>query len=102
LLTKDAIITFYSVPGEIMACSAIEGLADKIINALPTSLVSLSEEVRDIVRDGLKEQLTKLDLVPKEEFDIQCMVLARTQAKLIELEQTLTELEEKIRNQATV
>ncbi|HLF66381.1 MAG TPA: accessory factor UbiK family protein, partial [Gammaproteobacteria bacterium] len=38
------------------------------------------------------EQLQKLDVVPREEFDTQCAVLARTQAKLQELEQILTDL----------
>ena len=65
---------------------------------MPANLVALSEDVRAIIRDGLKEQLAKLDLVPKEEFDIQCVVLERTQAKLVELERALVELEEKIRN----
>lgn len=85
-----------------MNCSAIESLADKIIGALPSSLVALSEDVRDVLRDGLKDQLAKLDLVPKEEFDVQCAVLERTQAKLAELERMLFEIEEKVRNQATV
>lgn len=80
-----------------MKCSAVESLADKILEGLPPSLLALSEDVRDILRDVLKEQLLKLDLVPKEEFDIQCAVLERTQAKLVELEQILIQLEEKIR-----
>ncbi|MFA6036726.1 MAG: accessory factor UbiK family protein [Legionellales bacterium] len=80
-----------------MNCSTIESLADKILEGLPPSLVALSEDVRDILRDVIKEQLLKLDLVPKQEFDIQCAVLERTQAKLVELEQILIKLEEKIR-----
>lgn len=80
-----------------MNCSVVESLADKILEGLPPSLVALSEDVRDILRDELKEQLLKLDLVPKEEFDIQCAVLERTQTKLVELEQILIQLEEKIR-----
>jgi ubiquinone biosynthesis accessory factor UbiK len=97
--TKNAIITLYSIiEGKIMTnCSAIESLADRITSALPPSLLALSEDVREIIKDGVKEQLLKLDLVPKEEFDIQCQVLARTQAKLVELERVLVELEEKIR-----
>lgn len=81
-----------------MNCSVIESLADKVISALPPGFVALSEEVRSVLRDHLKEQLTKLDLVPKEEFDIQCNVLMRTQTKLAELERTLIELEEKLRH----
>ncbi len=80
-----------------MNCSALENVADKILQALPPGLVALSEDMRDLMRDGLKEQLLKLDLVPKEEFDIQCEVLHRTTAKLVELERALEQLEEKIR-----
>lgn len=80
-----------------MNCSAIENLTDKILQTVPPGLMALSEDVRDLMRDKLKEQLTKLDLVPKEEFDTQCNVLQRTQAKLVELERIVIELEEKIR-----
>lgn len=82
-----------------MNCSTLDSLADKILSNLPPGLLALSEEVRDILRDGLKDQLAKLDLVPKEEFDVQCAVLLRTQAKLAELEQTLLNVETKIREQ---
>jgi hypothetical protein len=37
----------------------------------------------------------RLDLVTREEFDVQCEVLARTRAKLQELEAKLAELESK-------
>ncbi len=77
----------------MMDCSAIERLTDKILQALPPSLVALSEDIRELIRDQVKEQLLKLDLVPREEFDTQCAVLARTQAKLNELEQVLADIE---------
>lgn len=80
-----------------MPCSSIENLSDKILQALPPGLAALSQDMREVLRDELQAQLLKLDLVPKEEFDIQCAVLKRTQTKLAELERVLVELEEKIR-----
>ena len=41
----------------------------------------------------LQSQLTRLDLVTREEFDVQSAVLRRTREKLAVLEQRLAELE---------
>ena len=45
---------------------------------------------------ALRATFAKLDLVTREEFDIQQEVLARTRAKLEELEKQVTELEAKV------
>ena len=44
----------------------------------------------------LQSQLTRLDLVNREEFDVQTQVLLRTREKLALLEQRLAELESKL------
>jgi ubiquinone biosynthesis accessory factor UbiK len=80
-----------------MMNATIDSLTDKILQALPPSLVALSEDARAIARDLVQDQLRKLDLVSRDEFDIQCATLARTQEKLASLEKLLTELEEKIK-----
>lgn len=45
------------------------------------------------IRQTLQSQLTRLDLVNREEFDVQTQVLLRTREKLAALEQRLAELE---------
>lgn len=45
------------------------------------------------IRQTLQSQLTRLDLVSREEFDVQTQVLLRTREKLALLEQRLSELE---------
>jgi len=45
------------------------------------------------IRALLTQQFARLDLVTREEFDIQTKVLARTREKIEELERKLTELE---------
>lgn len=45
------------------------------------------------IRQVLQSQLTRLDLVSREEFDVQTQVLLRTREKLALLEQRLSELE---------
>jgi BMFP domain-containing protein YqiC len=74
----------------------LESLTERITAALPPQLAALSEDVRALVRDLVKEQLLKLDLVPREEFDIQCAVLKRLETKLAELEKLFAQLEETI------
>jgi ubiquinone biosynthesis accessory factor UbiK len=51
----------------------------------------LEKNVRGLMTQGFQ----KLDLVTREEFDIQTQVLARTRAKLEELEAKITALENK-------
>jgi len=47
------------------------------------------------LRALLQSAFSRLDLVTREEFDVQREVLARTRAKLAELEAKLAELEKK-------
>lgn len=54
---------------------------------------SPARDLEQNLRDGLSGWLTKLDLVSREEFDVQTEVLARTRDKLTQLEKRLAELE---------
>jgi len=68
-------------------------------------LSELSNKIREIVKDSplpdieknidalLKSMFTKMELVTREEFDIQTEVLRRTRQKLEELEKKLSEIE---------
>ena len=49
------------------------------------------------LKAGVTSMLTKLDLVSREEFDVQAAVLARTREKLGQLEARLAELEKRDR-----
>ena len=60
------------------------------------SEVANSSPARDIERNMralLTQGFAKLDLVTREEFDVQTQVLARTREKLTELEARVAELE---------
>ena len=68
-------------------------------------LNELSNKIREIVEDSplpdieknidalLKGMFTKMELVTREEFDVQTEVLKRTRQKLEELEKKLFEIE---------
>jgi BMFP domain-containing protein YqiC len=54
---------------------------------------SPARDLEKNLKAGLTGWLTKLDVVTREEFDIQSQVLARTREKLTQLEARLKELE---------
>jgi BMFP domain-containing protein YqiC len=70
----------------------IEKLVASLTSQLPSGLSGLKEETENNVKAILQQQFTKLDLVTREEFDVQSAVLARTRAKLEALEKTIAGL----------
>ncbi len=60
---------------------------------MPKGLRDFGDDVEKKVRQVLQSQLTRLDLVSREEFDVQTQVLLRTREKLALLEQRISELE---------
>ncbi|AXF78915.1 accessory factor UbiK family protein [Erwinia tracheiphila] len=71
----------------------IEQLARQVHNAMPKGIRELSDDVENKIRQALQSQLSRLDLVNREEFDVQAQVLLRTREKLAALEQRLAALE---------
>ena len=78
-----------------MSDESIEGLAKKLADAVPEGLRSMREDVEQNFRSVLRGGLAKLDLVTREEFEVQEAVLARTREKLDALEQRVAEYETK-------
>ena len=77
----------------------IDDLARQISGSLPAGLREMQQDVEKNVHSLLQATLGKLDLVTREEFDVQRRVLERTREKLEQLEQTLAELEAHQSNQ---
>ena len=78
-----------------MSDDSIEGLAKKLADSLPASLRSVRDDLEQNFRGVLQTGLEKLDLVTREEFEVQEAVLQRTREKLEALEAKLAELEDK-------
>ena len=76
-----------------MSDESIENLAKKLAESLPEGLRSVGEDLENNFRSVLRASLSKLDLVTREEFEVQEAVLARTREKLEALESTLEALE---------
>lgn len=71
----------------------LDDLAHKLADAVPPGFKDLKSDLERNFRAMLQTALGKLDLVTREEFDVQASVLSRTRAKLEELSQRLAELE---------
>jgi BMFP domain-containing protein YqiC len=55
---------------------------------------SPAKDIEQNLKAGVTSMLGKLDMVSREEFDVQTEVLARTRAKLEQLEARLAQLEQ--------
>ena len=73
---------------------SIEGLARTLADGLPDGLRTMRDELEQNFRATLATGIARLDLVTREEFDVQEAVLARTREKLEALEARLAALED--------
>ena len=73
----------------------IDDLARRLAGAVPESVVALRRDLEQNFKGVLQGQLARLELVTREEFDVQAAVLRRTREKLAALEKRLAELEAK-------
>jgi hypothetical protein len=71
----------------------LDELAQRLALSLPKGVQTLRDDLARGLRASLESGLTRLDLVSREEFDVQSAVLARTREKLSHLEARIAELE---------
>ena len=72
-----------------------DDLARRIQANLPPGLDEVREDVTRNIRAVIAAGIARMDLVEREEFDIQSAVLARTREKLEALELRVRALEER-------
>ena len=71
----------------------LDDLSQRLGAILPPSLGEARSDLTKNFRSALQAGLARLDLVTREEFEVQRLVLRRTREKLEALEQRLAELE---------
>jgi ubiquinone biosynthesis accessory factor UbiK len=76
--------------------SSLDDLARRLAESVPESFRAFGRDLEGNFKAVLQAQLAKLDLVSRQEFDVQAALLERTQAKLTALEARLKELEGKL------
>jgi BMFP domain-containing protein YqiC len=72
----------------------LEEIARQITEAVPPGVKTMAEGAEAKVKQVLQSQISRLDFVSREEFDIQSQVLVRTREKLEALEARIAALEE--------
>ena len=71
----------------------LEEIAKQVSDAMPEGVKSFGNEVDRKIKQVLQAQLGKLDMVSREEFDVQTHVLLRTREKLNAMEDKIAQLE---------
>jgi len=71
-------------------------ISKRIAGNMPSGIQLLQDDLKKNVRSAVEASLSHLNLVTREEFDIQAKVLARTRAKLEQLEKQVENLEKKL------
>ena len=74
---------------------SIDDIANRLADAVPSGLSNLKQDMEKNFHAILQSALGKLDLVTREEFEVQKAVLAKTRSKLEDLEKRVAEIEQK-------
>ncbi|PJD90486.1 MAG: hypothetical protein CK423_09780 [Legionella sp.] len=69
-----------------------DDLASKLFSALPAGLQNVEKDLQQKFKEVLHAAFARMDLVTREEFDVQCKVLARTREKVDLLQQQIETL----------
>jgi len=77
----------------------IDDLAQRLGETLPDGVRNLQQDVEKNMRAILTSTFAKLDLVTREELDVQKAVLARTRTQLEAMEKKLSALENQVNKQ---
>jgi BMFP domain-containing protein YqiC len=71
----------------------IEEIAKQVSDAIPAGLKNMASEFEDKTKTVLQRKLSELDVVSREEFDVQTQILLKTREKLVELERKFAQIE---------
>jgi BMFP domain-containing protein YqiC len=75
---------------------SLDDIAHRLASAVPPGLNHLKEDMEKNFRAILQGALGKLDLVTREEFEVQKGVLAKTRTKLEVLETQVADIEKRL------
>ena len=70
-----------------------EDFVQQFLCLLPADLSRSREDLEKVVRASLNATFSRMNLVTREEFDVQARLLSNSRAAMDELEQKITDLE---------
>jgi BMFP domain-containing protein YqiC len=76
----------------------LDDIAKRLSGAVPASAKTVQADVEKNLRAATQSVFARLDLVTREEFDVQRKVLARSRSKIEQLEKQVAELEARLLN----
>ncbi len=79
----------------------IDDLARRLSSMVPPGMKEGRDELQQNFKSALQSGLAKLELVTREEFEVQRAVLLRTREKLEELQRVVSELESQLGSTAS-
>jgi BMFP domain-containing protein YqiC len=79
----------------------IDATVKKFMDALPPGMREFKQDLEKNFRSVLQTTFAKMDLVTRQEFDVQAEVLKRTREKLDKLEKKLAEMEKSFAGKKT-
>jgi len=71
----------------------LDDISRKVSSALPEGIKMMQQDVDKNIKAILQSSIEKMNLVSREEFDVQTVLLARTQERLQILEKQIEQLE---------
>jgi BMFP domain-containing protein YqiC len=77
----------------LMEQMRIDEIARRLFAKVPAAARNIQADLEENFRAVLRASLSRLDLVTRDEFDVQTKVLERTRARLETLEARVRELE---------
>ena len=80
----------------------LESILKGLSNALPEPVKNMQHDFENSAKQALENTLHKMNLVTREEFEIQNAVLQRTRSKLETLEKQVAELELLLKQRAAI
>lgn len=75
----------------------LDEMARGVLDKLPSGFQTMQHDMEKNMRAALQSAFGKLDLVTREEFEVQSAVLLRTREKLEALEKQVAELEKQLK-----
>ncbi len=70
-----------------------EAFVEELTQAVQNQLPPLGEDLRKCLKTALNSVFSRMELVTREEFDIQVRLLTRTRERLEEIQQRLEQME---------
>jgi len=74
----------------------LDDIARRLSDAMPAAAKTVQDDLEKNLRAAAQAVFARLDLVTREEFDVQRKVLARSREKIEQLEQQIAALEARL------